>query len=203
MGRVSVSAGYDRDSELEDLRRTIEVVSVVISVRQGSRLNGASCSAILVSQLNYPPAIQLAKFAEHFLSLPLVPTHRDEFLYYATSILLAGDMALWMGLGRKIVERSWEDIDLGMKLAGILSDLRWGGWDMLELHHVAKKTLILLEEVPGRTLALLAALHRQGHLVGMDKGWRQKVDAWVLVRLSRWTLEAETVRNDYHHYFPH
>ncbi|KAI0316098.1 armadillo-type protein [Amylostereum chailletii] len=164
----------DNSNGAEPLRRILGIIAVICSVRQGSRLS----------------AKQLATVATQFPSLPLTPSLHNDLLYHATSVLVAGDMSLWMAAGRKIVEHSWGNTTFAMMLAGSLSDLKWGGWKLLELPYVLKKTPDLLVTDTSRTLALLASLHREQRLTDADANWRQKLDRWALSFLAGWTLTA-------------
>ncbi|KAI0937862.1 hypothetical protein AcW1_003904 [Taiwanofungus camphoratus] len=161
----------------EKLRRTIEIVTISCSVRQGSRMTHQHLSTLL----------------SQFSSFPLTDTLHSALLKFAAAGLTAGDMALWMGPGRKVVERSWERSTLGIELCGVLSDLAWGGWKSIALPYVLKHSPQLLESHPRKTLELLAALHREKRLAGVDIVWKQKFQSWVDGRLSEWEQTEENV----------
>ena len=111
--------------------------------------------------------------------------------------LTAGEMALWLGPGRKVFERIWERPVLGVELCGALSDLNWGGWKMLALPHVLKLAPELLQSHTAKTLELLVAVHREGRLENVDVAWKGKLQKWVDGRFAAWdgsTDKASTVR---------
>lgn len=106
---------------------------------------------------------------------------------------MAGNMALWMGPGRKVMECVWERPELALELCGVLSDLNWGGWKLIALPHVLKRTHILLQDHPRKTLELLSALHREGRLEPVDVVWRQRFQSWVDTRFTEWRGTQEQV----------
>jgi len=102
-------------------------------------------------------------------------------------------MALWIGLGRKFLERSWEHPVFAIRVHGALAELGWGGWKLIALPTVLKMTPQLLETEPRRTIGLLAALHRERKLGEVDLVWRLKVETWVTSRLINWERSQESV----------
>ncbi|KAI0060580.1 hypothetical protein BV25DRAFT_946008 [Artomyces pyxidatus] len=166
----------------EHVRRMLDVVAVVASVRKGSRLS----------------AKQLGTIASEILSIPMSAALSDSLLHVTVAVLCAGDMALWMGPGRKIVERSWQDTAFGIRLCGILSDLEWGGWKLLELPYVVKRTPQLLENNSQETLRLFSALHAVKRLNDTDRAWQQSVEGWAKTRLQNWTITEGSVEELQH-----
>ncbi|KAI0045527.1 hypothetical protein FA95DRAFT_1561038 [Auriscalpium vulgare] len=166
----------------EGMKRVMDVVAAVISVRQGSRI----------------PAKHLSAIATQLPTIALSPVVQDSLLHACAAVLVAGDMSLWMGAGRKVVEHSWQEAAFGMRLCGLLSDLQWGGWKLLELPYVVKLTPQLLESEPRGTLALLASLQKAKRLHDADRLWQQKIDEWVKGRLVGWSLTAENVEQLQH-----
>ena len=71
-------------------------------------------------------------------------------LKLTTAVLVAGDMALWMGPGRKIIEKSWETPEYGIKLSGSLADLEWRGWKMIAVPSLTKAIPRMLERLRSR-----------------------------------------------------
>ncbi|TFY83749.1 hypothetical protein EWM64_g255 [Hericium alpestre] len=165
------------DDEQLRLSRLLEVMSVVCYVRQGNRLS----------------AKQLSFLASQTATLPITPVTQDSLLSFSTSVLVAGDVSLWMGPGRKLVEHAWEDESFGMRLCGALSDLSFDGWKALQLPYVLKLSPQLLETRPKKTLELLASLNGKRRLADVDESWRQKVDTWVTQRMSEWTRSEDKV----------
>ncbi|KAA1470494.1 hypothetical protein DENSPDRAFT_774855 [Dentipellis sp. KUC8613] len=174
---LTESASAPTEEQLGPLSRIIDITSVICYVRHGSRLTPQHLSTI----------------ASRFPQLPIVPELRDALLTFATSILVAGDMALWLGPGRKLVEHAWTDATFGIQLCGALSDLAFGGWKALELPYVQKLTPQLLDSHPKETLELLDSLNKSQRLRDTDEVWRKKVDAWVQQRLTNWTRTDENV----------
>ncbi|KAJ7582352.1 hypothetical protein C8J56DRAFT_792691, partial [Mycena floridula] len=64
------------------------------------------------------------------------------------SSLVAGEMPLWLSSGRKLLEQSWTDTRFVIQLHGTLAELGWGGWKMITLPMLLKKTGQLLEVEP-------------------------------------------------------
>jgi hypothetical protein len=115
-------------------------------------------------------------------------------LHASVSVLMAGDVSLWMGAGRDLVEQLWTKATLGAQLCGILSDLSWGGWKLLELSHVTKHFADLLDSDAFRGLVLLAALYRAQRLRSMSITWLQRLEERVLTRFENWAITPEKVR---------
>lgn len=99
-----------------------------------------------------------------------------------------------MGAGRDLVEESWTSITLGVQLCGILSDLSWGGWQLLQLPHVVKRLPDLLESDAISGLRLLATLHSAQRVKGMPATWLLRLEKWTLKQFEGWVLTPEKVR---------
>jgi U3 small nucleolar RNA-associated protein 20 len=118
----------------------------------------------------------------------------NSLLHASASVLTAGDASLWMGAGRVLVKQSWTRITFGAELCGILSDLSWGGWQLLEFPHVVKHMQSLLELEALRGLGLLAALNNNQRLKAAPIAWLNQLDEWVLRRFEGWAMTHEKVR---------
>lgn len=128
-----------------------------------------------------------------FEYLPLTDRLHAVLLKYAASCLTAGDMALWMGPGRKVLARVWERPTLALELFGVLSSLNWGGWKLLAQSQVLKTIPDLLDTHTEKALELLDALQKEKRLQGMDAQWKERLQIWVQTRLGGWTKGAEQV----------
>ena len=106
---------------------------------------------------------------------------------------MAGDFALWIGPGRKVIEWSWQCLEFGTKLCGALADLDWGGWKTIALPSVLKMVPQLLENDSVLSVALLAALHRKGKLGELDLPCRTMLEAYLCARLTQWEKTEESV----------
>ena len=115
-------------------------------------------------------------------------------LHASASVLTAGDVSLWMGAGRVLVKQSWTRITFGAELCGILSDLSWGGWQLLEFPHIVSHMQGLLELDALRGLALLAALNNAQRLKDAPKAWLKQLEEWILKRFEIWAMTHENVR---------
>lgn len=107
---------------------------------------------------------------------------------------MAGDLSLWMAAGRDLVQQSWTTVTFGAQLCGILSDLSWGGWKMLEFPCVIQHLPDLLDCGATRGLQLLAALHDAQRVKDVPAAWLQRLEEWILKRFESWTVMAEKVR---------
>ncbi|KAI9063947.1 hypothetical protein FKP32DRAFT_1603293 [Trametes sanguinea] len=175
---VSVYTEVLKEADEEKTCRILDVVSVVCSVRQGSRMTHKQLSALLSE---YP-------------ALPLTDKLHPSLLRFATSALTAGEMALWTAHGRKVLERSWERPLLGIELTGALSDLSWGVWKLVAAPYVSSNTHKILESHPAQALELLAALNREKRLNDMDIVWKQRFQAWVEKTFSSWEHTERNVQ---------
>lgn len=106
---------------------------------------------------------------------------------------MAGDLSLWMGAGRDLVEKSWSNVTLGIRLCSILSDLSWGGWQLLEFPHVVKHLPDLLDSDAIGGLGLLATLHSAQRVKGVPAAWLLRVEGWILKRFEDWVMTLEKV----------
>ncbi|KAK0189706.1 hypothetical protein F5146DRAFT_1052188 [Armillaria mellea] len=181
IGDLLVSAFIDFMSEAhadntEGRRRVLEILSVSCSVRQGSRHTEKHLSQLLTAAN----------------SVPITEEARLSLLKLSAAVLTAGDMALSMGLGRRFLERSWDHPVFAMELYGTLADLGWGGWKIIALPTLLKKTHILLEKESVRSLRLLASVHKEKRLGEVDLVWKQRVEQWVKIRLQNWVMSRES-----------
>ncbi|KAH6910215.1 U3 snoRNP protein Utp20 [Coprinopsis sp. MPI-PUGE-AT-0042] len=174
-----------QSSDDEHTRRALEVVTVIASVRQGSRVTDTQ-KAILVTQLD---------------SLPIHSRLEPAILPFFTAIFTTTEMSHWIGPGLKFLQRMWglierragddEDavcLTLGLKLHGALAELGWGGWKMIALPLVLKATVrpSLLEQEPRKLFSFLASLRRLKKLSPgeVDMVWKAKIEKCALARLE-------------------
>ncbi|KAI9508384.1 armadillo-type protein [Russula earlei] len=174
----SVESDHDTDA----LSRFLEVISVVSSVRQGSRLTADQLSTITTT----------LSFLVPFLSL------QKPLLHACVPVLMAGDLSLWMGAGRELVQQTWTNVTLGAQMCGILSELSWGGWQLLEIPHMMKHFPDLLSFDAMGGLRLLAGLHKAQRVNGVPGDWLQRLDEWVSKRFEGWTITHEKVEELQH-----
>jgi U3 small nucleolar RNA-associated protein 20 len=107
---------------------------------------------------------------------------------------MAGDLSLWMAAGRDLVQQSWTNVTFGAQLCGILSDLSWGGWKMVEFPHMIQQLPNLLDCDATRGLELLAALHNAQRVKDVPAAWLLRLEEWILRRFEAWTVTPEKVR---------
>ncbi|KAI9441558.1 armadillo-type protein [Lactarius indigo] len=169
------SVEFERDAD--GLDRIIEIIAVVTSVRQGSRVT----------------ADQLSTIARTLSPLVGFSSLGNSLLHASVSVLTAGDVSLWMGAGRVLIEQSWTRVTFGAELCGILSDLSWGGWQLLELPHVVKHMQSLFELDALRGLALSAALNNAQRLKDAPIAWLKQLEVWILKRFEGWAMTREKV----------
>ncbi|KAI0262194.1 armadillo-type protein [Gloeopeniophorella convolvens] len=179
---ATTAQSSESDDGTEKLDRVIELIAVVTSVRQGSRMT----------------VDQLAAIAKQLSPLMGRSSLEKSLLHACTSILVAGDMSLWMGAGRELVQQSWTNITFGARLCGVLSDLSWGGWKLLEVSNVVKHVPDLLDSNAEEGLALLSALHRSHRLKDMPIVWQQRIEEWVLNRFGSWVVTPAKVKELHH-----
>jgi U3 small nucleolar RNA-associated protein 20 len=193
---TSTTRCMESNEHTDTLSRLIEIIAIVCSVRQGSRITGAFFFSFFFCSppLTYLQADQLSTIATILSSLVRFSSLEKPLLHASVSVLMAGDVSLWMGAGRDLVEQSWTRITLGAQLCGILSDLSWGGWKLLELSHVTKHCSDLLDSDTLRGLVLLAALHRSQRLRSVPITWLQRLEEQILTRFGSWAITPEKVR---------
>ncbi|KAH9007602.1 armadillo-type protein [Lactarius deliciosus] len=174
---TNAAQAIEFEGDADGLDRVIEIIAVVTSVRQGSRVT----------------ANQLSEIARTLSSLLGFSSLGNSLLHASVSVLTAGDVSLWMGAGRVLVKQSWTRITFGSELCGILSDLSWGGWQLLELPHVVKHMQSLLELDALRGLALSAALINTQRLKDAPIAWLKQLENWILKRFESWEMTREKV----------
>ncbi|KAF8514623.1 armadillo-type protein [Gautieria morchelliformis] len=150
----------------EELPYLMPLLSTAFSVRKGSRMTQNQISRVLTHL-----AQRSVSQREHVLSL-------------GTATLMAGEMPVWMGSGRRFIESSWQDPMLGLQLAGSLSGLDWGGWRLIELPFTLKHTVQSIDSHPLPTLTLLASLVKAERLGDADDGWLRRMTTCVQARLK-------------------
>ena len=136
--------------------------------------------------------------ASELVNIPVTTSTFSVLLKLTTAVLMAGDMALWMGPGRKIIEKSWETPEYGIKLCGSLADLEWGGWKMIAVPSLTKAIPQLLESAYGLVLHLLASLQREGKLWQLDSTCRRVLEEHMCARLGQWEMRDELVSIWFH-----
>jgi len=191
---TSAAQSIELERDAGSLDRIIEIIAVVTSVRQGSRVTGAYLSTRMRTALIIPQAELLSTITGTLSSLVGFSSLGNSLLHASASVLTAGDVSLWMGAGRILVKQSWTRITFGAELCGILSDLSWGGWQLLEFPHVVKHMQSLLELDALRGLALLAALNNTQRLKDAQIAWLKQLEEWILKRFEGWAMTHEKVR---------
>ncbi|KAF8589509.1 hypothetical protein K439DRAFT_362879 [Ramaria rubella] len=156
----------------DEQRYIMNLLSIACSVRKGSRMTQKQLSRVLT----------------HLAQHDVLFTDPKHVLMLGTAALMAGEMPIWMGPGRKFIEASWKNSAVGPKLSGALSDLHWGGWRLIELPFTLKYTLQSINIDPLPTLSLLATLSRSQRLDDVDEGWLARVAESVDVRLVAWNM---------------
>ncbi|KAG8773650.1 U3 snoRNP protein [Ceratobasidium sp. 428] len=163
----------------ERLVRAVEVATIICAVRKGGKLTSATVSALLA----LVPRI-LA------VSTPS-PEAKAKCRAYLIAALVAGDMAAWIGSGRRALDAVWKDPVEGLRVAGILSELGWGGWKSILLPHVLRRTPETLASSPTQTLLVLAHLYSAGQL-DVDPVWIARVGSDISKMLQNWNLGDDT-----------
>jgi U3 small nucleolar RNA-associated protein 20 len=107
---------------------------------------------------------------------------------------MAGDLSLWMTAGRDLVQQSWTNVTFGAQLCGILSDLSWGGWKLLEFPHMVQHLPNLVDYDAIRGLRLLAALHGAQRVKDVPTAWLLRLEEWILKRFEDCTVTPDKVR---------
>ncbi|EPQ55347.1 hypothetical protein GLOTRDRAFT_42472 [Gloeophyllum trabeum ATCC 11539] len=169
--------GLVDEKDHEPLRRMLEVLAVVCSVRQGSRLSQKQISIIL----------------SHVAAIPLTESLQASLLKLTVAALIAGELSLSLGPGRKVVEQSLQHPPFALQLYGSLAELQWGGWKLIALPNLLKAAPDLLHKEPRRTAELLATLYKKGMLGEVDAGFKVKFGEWARAKLSSWQKSEEQV----------
>ena len=118
----------------------------------------------------------------------------ESLLRACVSVLMAGDFSLWMAAGRDLVQQSWTNVTFGAQLCGILSDLSWGGWKLLEFPHMVQHLPNLVDTDAIRGLRLLASLHGAQRVKDVPTAWLLRLEEWILKRFEDFTVTSDKVR---------
>ena len=170
----------EAETDMDHTGRVLNVLTVLCSVRSGSRISAKNLSTILT----------------HLQSIPITDELHVAYLKLTVACLTAGDMALWMGAGRKVFERTWaERPKLALQITGATLELGWGGWQMIALPHVVKRSLDVLESNTEVVcvLEVLSAAQKEGKLSGVDEKWKERLRKWAIARFSKWDGSEEQV----------
>ncbi|TFK26306.1 U3 snoRNP protein Utp20 [Coprinopsis marcescibilis] len=172
-------------------KRMLDVVTIISSVRHGTRMTEAQKSDLFVRLETWPITADL-----HSSLLPFV-----------TSLYMTSEMAQWIGPGLKYLQRLWglverpehdgDDavcLELAINVHGSLAELGWGGWKMVALPSVLKATVRpnILEKEPKKLFEFLASLKHQKKLNPneADLVWKTKIENCALGRLE--ALKGQT-----------
>ena len=193
------STDIKSESDIERLRKMIEVVGVICSVRQGSRLNGMLFASIVdVSDHIYIAYLesQISLLFAQLDALPLtIPDLHRTLLRYVTALFLAADMSMWLGPGLKFLQRTWrwnsataeheesmspQELEISMtftlKFNGCLASSNWGGWRLVALPLLYRS--ILKPDMDSKVLLnFLARLRRVGKVGGSGGGKEKEKEA--------------------------
>jgi U3 small nucleolar RNA-associated protein 20 len=193
---ISLARSLKWEDDTDGLSRFIGIISVVSSVRRGSRMTGELLSICLriTPDLPYPQADQLSSIAAMLSSLIPFSSLEKSLLHACVAVLMAGDLSLWMAVGRDLVQQSWTNVTFGAQLCGILSDLSWGGWKLLEFPHMIQHLPNLVDSDAIRGLGLLAALHKAQRVKDVPSAWLLRLEEGILKRFEEWTITRDKVR---------
>ncbi|KAG8693954.1 U3 snoRNP protein [Ceratobasidium sp. 394] len=171
------SKGEGRESQDDGrLLRAMEVATVMCAVRKGGKLTSATVSALLA----LVPRILAYATPD--------PQVQAKCRAYIVAALVAGDMAAWIGPGRRALDVVWQNPAEGMRIAAILSELGWGGWKSMVLPHILRRTHETLASLPTQTLSVLAHLYSAGQL-DVDPVWIARVGSDISTMLQNWNAE--------------
>lgn len=161
------------------LARVLEVISIPLAVRHGSRMTEDHIKTLL----EMSPAL---------LDMPHSQID-NVILKFMTAVLTSssGSMAIWMKNGRALIEKSWSgDNGLTLRLHGSLAQIGWGGWKMVALPGLVGRTGTLLSSDDAKdAIRLFALLTRDGKLSSaqVDMVWKARINKWVCDRLRAWS----------------
>lgn len=148
---------------------------------------------------------QTTKLFSQLQVLPVVKELHSAMLLFCTSLLMAGEMSLWLGPALKFLQQSWagsvsspvtaeefstHPLAFTLKLHLCLSDSGWGGWKMVALPLVMRSTLRsdagLAQYAPRQLLAFAASLKREKNITPADSDtvWRTKLETLAMERLQ-------------------
>lgn len=137
----------------------------------------------------------IATFVPPLMSYVQISDLRRPLLTLVVAILTAGDMALWLGPGRKIFSALTPSVDSGFSFAlyGALADpaIAWGGWNIFGAPGIVKMITAcpsLFDGQPRQFPEFLAKLVRVDRLEGAGEPWAEKIGEWVEYSLASWKL---------------
>lgn len=157
--------------------------------------------------LDTPAETQLTTMFAESAKIPIVPILHTALLKFSTAVLVAAEMPLWLNGGLKFLQRAWnwddeQGLRFSLRLNGCLAELGWGGWKLVALPILMKKTVApaVLERASHsrQVLGLLAELKRAKRLsvAETDIVWREQVEKIAFAKLDAWDKNAEgSVRN--------
>jgi U3 small nucleolar RNA-associated protein 20 len=167
-----------KSTDLGRVSRTLRLLTIPCSVRKGSRMTHGQLSTII----------------SQFESITFAPELQLILLRFAASALTAGDISLWINIGKKALEHAWGNlpISFAVQLSGALAELGWGGWKQVALPLFLRGSLKSLDT---ETITTIAVLCREGMIdpeFGVDVVWRVKVENWLIDKLKTWGEQGVT-----------
>ncbi|KAG8720081.1 U3 snoRNP protein [Ceratobasidium sp. 395] len=177
---IKSSKGKEREAgDEERLMRAMEVATIICAVRKGGKLASVTVSALLAL---VPRTLAVSTSG---------PETKAKCRAYLVAALVAGDMAAWIGPGRRALDAVWKDPVEGMRVAAMLSELGWSGWKSMLLPHVLRRTPETLASSPAQTLSVLAHLCSAGQL-DVDPAWIARVGSDISTMVQNWNLGDNT-----------
>lgn len=83
-----------------------------------------------------------------------------------------------------------------LELYGVLVEMGWGGWKMIALPTLLKRSVALLDGDALGTLRLLAKVKEEGKLGDVDLVWKRGLETWLVKALQSWDeTSTELVSN--------
>lgn len=150
-------------------------------------------------------ANELSQIIDASMKISYEPGLLESLSGVITSCLCAStaDLAVWMGAGRRAVEKAWEkDTLFAVTLTGLLSESGWKAHKQFALPVFLEKVFICLEGPDSNQSALslhlqilrsLAELASCGSLEEMGDAWRDRLAAWIRAWLMNFKICESSV----------
>jgi U3 small nucleolar RNA-associated protein 20 len=181
---------------IDTLKRVMRILTVSLSVRQGSRMSYDHCLTLLRTG---------PKILELLSAHPEDSSFATACLTFVTANVTAASTSRDMGSSpapsefKSFLKATWEvprlgDTDFGIMLHGSLASLGWCHWKAIGAESTLRASYEILASTQDATcllrqnevIKLLGVLARDGCLSQGDIVWKECLNRWTRFALSRW-----------------
>lgn len=203
VGDVLIEKAESLKDDTTSPKKLLELLSVICSVRGGSRMTCKSPIIIFATCLISPLAKQLSRILDLMIQVKDVESLRNEFVSLASTAMCSTSSALsvLMGPGRRAIEYAWSIDDLmAVNLTGTLYELGWTAFSQFALPPFLSASSRILSQTQSdntlkiQVLRILSRIAADELLKSKDPAFSRALTGFVMHTLRTFTPSAERVR---------